>query len=183
MLVLESRVVSLHSRSVETNIPVGQVFEESKHMSDHVIQAVVVHFNPYIFHDMLTNRKNPPVHDIASLMSSKFKLEIGLEDKSFSGSLFPSSDILNQESVGIEPREEHFTNNTVDAFSSKFERLRSHYGAVAKIESASVSSILICDPHGVRVVFLTLGHFRAVLSQDNSVHNKVLEGSSVLDCC
>ena len=125
---------------------------------------------------------DPPVHDICALILSVLS-SLLIEYEILIVGFFPSLDILDQESVNIEPREEHVFNDSLYSFFRELELLSFHDRGVGQVESASVSTILLGHVKWIWVIFKSLGHFLTVFSKADTIDDKVLVWVRVLDGC
>jgi hypothetical protein len=88
---------------------------------------------------------------------------------------------LDQESISVEPRKEDLSD---DIFNSRLFELKtfgSHNRRVAKIKSASISTVGTGNEKRIGVVLLTLGHFLTIRGENDSIDDQVLERSLSLD--
>jgi hypothetical protein len=113
----------------------------------------------------------------------EFVLEAGVKDKVVGRALFPPRDVLDEETVGVEPREEDVSNDALDTLCSKLEGLSSNDRGVAEVESAGICSKLMSNEHRIGVVLLALGHLASILSEHDAVDDEILERSTLLDGC
>ena len=118
--------LTLHSGAVEADIPVGKLLKELKHMLDDIIKAVVIHLSTHNLDQMLVGSDDPSVHNVGVSSLRKLILEKGIEDEVVSTCFLPARDVLNEESVGIEPREEYISHNTLNSVSGEFKGLSSN---------------------------------------------------------
>jgi hypothetical protein len=172
---------SLHSGAVESDVPVGKLLKELKHVLDDIVQAVVVHLIPHILDQVLVSGNDPLIHNVGIGLRAQLGLKSGVEYKVVTCGFLPARDILDQEAVSVKPGEENVSHNALNSFSCEFKGLCSHDWGVAEIESAGVSTELMCDEHGIRVVLFALGHLAAVLSQHDAIDNQVLERCNTLN--
>jgi hypothetical protein len=96
-------LLSLHSGAVESDVPVGKLLKELKHVLDDIVQAIVVHLVPHILDQVLIGSNNPFVHNVGIGLGAQFGLKGGVENKVFTCGLLPTRDILDQEAVSVEP--------------------------------------------------------------------------------
>ena len=119
-------VVALHTGSVETHIPVGEVLEEAKDMSQHTVKAIVVHLAANLLNHALTRSDDPAVHDVCFLVLEDLLLELRIIDEVLANTLLPSGDVLDAEAVRVEPWKEDVPDDSFDTISRELERLSSH---------------------------------------------------------
>jgi hypothetical protein len=106
---------SLHSRSVQSHIPIGELFQELKDMLNHIIETIAVHFMSDVLDQVLVGCNDPPIHNVSIFIVLQFILQSRVEQEVLGGSLFPSGDVLDQESVGVEPGQEHLLHNLLNS--------------------------------------------------------------------
>lgn len=151
-------------------------------MSDDSVKMVLVHLLSDILDELLVGRDDPLVHVVG--FAGEYGHAIALiEHKVLSSSLLPSGDVLDQESVSVEPGQEDFSDDTVDAFFSELEGFGAHDRGVAEVKTNGISSVVVSDQARVGVVLLRLGHFGAIFGEHNSVDNQILERGAVLNSC
>jgi hypothetical protein len=79
---------SFQSLSVESNVPVSEIFQKVEKFGHYCVQPVFLHFHLHLHDQILTTGKNPLVHEISHiLLFLVFELEIGLN--------FVSLDVLD----------------------------------------------------------------------------------------
>ena len=93
----------------------------------------------------------------------------------------PLRDVLDEESVSIVPRKEHFPDDALHSLFAEVEIVRSDEGRVDEVESDGVGSKLVAHVHGVGVILESLGHLLSVLSENEAVDDQVFVGVTVLD--
>lgn len=113
MHILES-IIPLKPRSVQSDIPVRKLFQEVEHFWNNCIKLVLVHFLSDQFDKVLATIDNPPIHRIGKNVHIFRKLFI--KDKVIVLLVFPSANVLDQESIGIVPWEENFPNDPFHPF-------------------------------------------------------------------
>jgi len=86
-------------------------------MLDDVVETIVIHFSSHKFNEVLIGSNDPFVHYVGISSFRKLILKKGIKDKVVSRTLFPSRDILDKESVCVEPRKENISHNSLNTFS------------------------------------------------------------------
>jgi hypothetical protein len=132
---------------------------------------------------VLVGSNNPLIHNVSISLGAELGLKGGIEYKIISSGLLPTRDILDQETVSVEPGKENISNNALNSFSCKFKRLSSYYWGVAEIKSACISSELMSNEHGIRIVLFALRHLATIFSQNNTIDNKVFKRCNTLNSC
>ena len=145
---------SLHTRAVESNIPVGEVLGEDKSVANDSVQMILVHLYSYTFDEVLTGRNNPFVHVICFGVFEEDSSFFLIKDKVLSSALLPARDILDAESVSVEPGEENVSDNVLDSLAGEFELFSPDDWTVTQVEPARISSVLFSNPGWVRIVLL-----------------------------
>mgnify|MGYP007134749794 CR=1 FL=1 len=154
------------------------MIEEGEEWFHNVVEVIAVHFFSDKLDEVLGGGDDPSVHEVA--LWTNLLLHLRVINESLSGGLLVSRDVLNQESVSVEPWKEDFSYDSQNSCCSELEGLCSHDWRVAEIESAGISAILLSDHEWIWVVFLTLRHLGAILSENNTVDDNVLEWSASL---
>lgn len=166
---------SFQSLSVESNVPVSEIFQKVEQFGHYCVQPVFLHFHLHLHDQILTTGKNPLVHEISHiLLFLVFELEIGLN--------FVSLDVLDQESVGIVPGEEHISNDRSNSIFLEIKSFCPHQGTVGQVHSDRICTVFVYYFRWVRVVFQSFRHFLSVLRQHQSVHYQVLIWVLVENC-
>mmetsp|Transcript_5114 Transcript_5114/g.7796 ORF Transcript_5114/g.7796 Transcript_5114/m.7796 type:complete len:211 (-) Transcript_5114:2032-2664(-) len=160
--LLLNAVLSLHPGAVEADVGVRQELEEGNKGSDDVIELVVIHLITDELDQILVARHDPLVHHVAAL--SHLVLHLLVENEVLSSGSLIASDVLDQESVGIEPREEDFSDHVKHSLLAELKRFSSDDGGVAEVQPAGISTVVLGNSHGIGVVLLALGHLLAVFS-------------------
>lgn len=130
---------------------------------------------------VLVGRDDPVVCKVRVLIFQKFVLEGRVEHESLAGASLPPGDVLDQEAVGIEPRQENVSDNSAHAFLAELKGLGTHNRRVTQVESASISTEVVSNDGRVGVVLLRFGHLAAVFGKDDTIDYKVFERSNSLD--
>jgi hypothetical protein len=73
--------LTLHSGAVEANVPVGQLLKELKHVSNDVVEAVVIHLCADKLDQVLVGSNDPSVHNVGVSSLSQLILEKGIENE------------------------------------------------------------------------------------------------------
>lgn len=84
------------------------------------------------------------------------KLELRVENKVFACSFFPTSDVLNAETVSVKPRQENVSNYTFNAICGELEGFSAYDWTVTQIKSDCVRTKLVGHKHRVWVILLAL---------------------------
>ena len=92
-------------------------------MSQHIVESVVVHLVSDLLDHALAGRYDVLIHDVGLFVLEHGEFRFGVEYKVFAGTLLPPGDVLNAESVRIEPREEDVSNDVLHAFARELQRL------------------------------------------------------------
>jgi hypothetical protein len=169
---------TLHSGSVASDVPVSELLQEVEQRFYHIVKFVVVHFETNGLDQTVVGRDNPLVHEVSTC---EVLLDGFVENEVFVRLHLKSGDVLDQESVGVEPWQEDVSNDSVNTSFLELEWFGSHNWRVTEIKSAGISTIVFSDLHWWWVVLFTLGHLSSVFSKDNTVDDKVFEWSLVLD--
>lgn len=114
-LVLD-RCLTLHAVSVESDVPVSEVLKESDQVANDVVQPVVVHLVTDVFDHVLGGSDNPLVEVVGSLAVENLCAHLWVEQERLTSSRLETSDVLDAETVGIEPGKEDVTDNILDSF-------------------------------------------------------------------
>jgi hypothetical protein len=94
---------------------------------NHIIKTVVVHLFPHILNQMLVSSDYPLIHNVSIILGTELHLNCGIKNEVFSSSFFPARNVLDQEAICVEPREENISDNALNTFSCELQRLSSHY--------------------------------------------------------
>lgn len=172
-LLLLDAFVTFHTWPVQSDVPVRQLLEELKEWWHNVVELVAVHLTSDVLDEVLIGRHDPAVHEV--VISSKVDLHLGVEDEVKTCRLLIPGDVLDQESVGIEPWQEDLLDHRLYSWLPELKLLGSHDWGVAEIETASVPTVVVCNLHGIWVVLQALRHFLAVGCEDCAVDDQVLE--------
>ena len=114
MVFHSSAVISLHAGSVESDIPVGKVLQEDKDLPDNSVESIVVEFIATIFDQVLVGSDDPLAHVVRGFRRRDVIAHLRVVDEVSSGSLLVTSDVLDEETVGVEPREEDVLDDISD---------------------------------------------------------------------
>jgi len=126
----------------------------------------------------LSGRDNPFVHQVGIF---DFLHHLGIELEVLSVGLLISRNVLDQESIRVEPWKENFSDNSFDSKFGELKGFSSHDWGVAKVKTASISTVILGNVKWIWVVFLTLGHLGSIFSKDDTIHNQIFERSLTLD--
>ena len=165
---------TLAATAVQTHVAVREGVDEFHQTGNHRVQTVGLHFLTDEADELLGGGQQPAIHDVGAVDGLLLR---GLEH--LARLALPDVDVLHQEAVGVVPGNEHVLQHAVDTSLAETERLSTHDRRVNEVQTDGVGSVLVDDLRGVRVVLKTLAHLLAVLSQDQTVDNEVLEGRLV----
>lgn len=152
--------ISFNSRSIQSDITIGQIIEELNKRRNNIVKFVLLHFFSDLSNQSLERRLNPFISYV------KFVLQLfNIFDKneSFSGLRFKPFNILDQKSIGIVPRQKDILDNFIDILFCEFQSVGSHQGRVDQIKSASISTVVFANFKRFRIVFKSLRHFLAFM--------------------
>lgn len=155
---------AFESGTVESHIPVGQIFKESQQLGDHGVETVLFHLYTDQVDQVLGTGLDPLIHIVGHLFLL-LEGEFGV----FGGLI--TLDILDQEAICVVPGEEHVSNDRFDPFLLEVQGLGSHQGRIGEVNTDSISSVLINHLPRVGVIFKTFGHLLAVTGQHQTIHN------------
>ncbi len=116
-LILSGIFFTLHPRSVKSDVPVGKVFQKLEDVLDDRVKPVVIHLFTHISYKMLVSCDDVPIHKIGVDVALYFEFELRLKNEVTACPLLPSSNVLDQESVSVEPRQKNVTHNSLDSVS------------------------------------------------------------------
>jgi len=112
--LLLGALFALHSGAVESHVPVSELLKELKHVLHDIIQAVVVHLIPHDFDKVLVGSNDPLVHDVGVLSLPELILEGWVKDEVGASVLLQSGDVLNEETVSVEPGQEDVSHDALN---------------------------------------------------------------------
>ena len=153
-MVLFGSVITLHAGAVKSDVPVSEVLEEVKSGPHDVVELVVLHFVADELDQVLVSSNDPLVHEVGLGGVGDLVLELRVENKVFSSTLFPASNVLDHEAVRVEPGKENVAHNGLDAFLLELKWLRAHNGTVAEVQTNSIGAMRVSDMSWVGVVLL-----------------------------
>jgi len=180
LLVFEA-VITLESVSVKSDVGVGEGIEESEELGDDSVESVGVHFFSDELDQVLARSNDPSIGDIGELFLVKSKTMVESELSGLVTSSFPTSDILEQETVNVVPGVEDLLQGFKDTLFVEAKSIGSDQRTVHQVKSDGVSTVLVDDFHRIRVVLESLGHLLTISSQDETVNDQVLVGILVSD--
>ena len=125
-------------------------------MAYDVVKSVVVHFVTHVLDHVLRSGNDVLVKIVRVVAVEDGMACLGVKHERLASTLLKTSNVLNAEAIGVEPRQENVTNNVLHSFFRETECLGSHNGAVAKIETTSISTIIVSDQERIGVVLFRL---------------------------
>ena len=175
---------ALAAAAVQPHIAVGEQVDEVHEARHHRVETVRLHLLADEADELLrgglsvTPLRNadeqPAVHHVGAGERLFLRRMEGL-----AGLGLPVLDVLQQEAVGVVPRDEHVLQHAVHAGLLESERLRSHHRRVDEVQTHRVGAVFVDDGLGVGVVLQALAHLLAVLGEHQAVHDDVLPGGLV----
>lgn len=102
--MLFNAVLALHSASVQSDVPIGELLQELKHVPNDIVKSVVVHLMSHILDQVLVSCNDPLIHNVGAFFLPDQVLQKWIEDEVLSSRLFKAGDILDEEAIGIVPR-------------------------------------------------------------------------------
>ena len=125
-------------------------------MPQYIVESVVVHLVSYLLNHVLTGCNDVFVHNVRVFIVEHGDFRFGIKYEVFAGTLLPPHDVLDAESIGVEPWKEGVSDNVLDTFGCESQRFGSDQWTVAKIQSACICSMCIGNQEWVRIILLAL---------------------------
>ena len=107
--------LALHTCAIESHIPIGQILQEGQKVAHDIVQAVIIHFVTDALDHMLRCCDNVLVQIVGILALENLLAHSWVEDERLVSALLKSRDVLDAESVGVEPWEEDVSHDGLDA--------------------------------------------------------------------
>ena len=137
--------LALHTCAIESHVPIGQILQEGQQVAHDIIQAVVIHLVTDALDHVLRCSDDVLVQVVGILALEDLLAHSWVEDERLVSALLKSRDVLDAESVGVEPWKEDVSHDGLDAVFRESESLSSHNWAVTQVKTASVSTNCVCD--------------------------------------
>ncbi|GIX61021.1 uncharacterized protein BcabD6B2_04560 [Babesia caballi] len=160
-----------HAVAIDPDVPVGQLLQEAQQLRQDVVEPVGGHLAVHAVDELLGDGAEPPVHDARGIERGP-----GVGDEAPAGGALIARRLLNQEPVGVEPRQNDVFEDAADALGEEAKRLRAHGGRGDEVQADAVGAVLVDDLHGVGEVLEALRHLLAVARENEPVHDDVAEG-------
>jgi len=173
--------ITLESASVKSDESVGKGVKELEQLGNDSVESVGIHFFSDELDQVLVGSNDPSIGDVGELVL--LESQAGVEDE-LSGlftSTFPSGDVLDQETVDIVPGVEDSLQGFKDTLFIEAKSFSSDQRTVHQVKSDGISTVLVDDFHGIRVVLESLGHLLTIRSQDQTVNDQILVRILVFD--
>mmetsp|Transcript_16290 Transcript_16290/g.43906 ORF Transcript_16290/g.43906 Transcript_16290/m.43906 type:complete len:589 (-) Transcript_16290:4-1770(-) len=179
LAVLHGRLLrlALEARTVELDVPVGELLDEAEDVRYRGVEAVGLHLRAHVGDEGVRRGNNPAVHQVGR---GHGELDVRLEGTNCRPLLqLEAARRLGEEAEGVVPGQKHVAGDTLDSRLGEAQGLRAHHRRVDQIEPERVRPVLVDDVDGVGVVLQALGHLAAVLCEHETVDDQVLEGRLV----
>ena len=151
-----------------TDIPVGQAVQQGRDRPNVFVHLVVIHAGTDGFFRVVEFRQNPLIEQVIAVGRNRF---FGMETVDIR--------VGNEEVASIPVRQNELLVRILDARIIKQQVPDEHRLGLIQVQTESIRAILFHQFHRVGVVLGRLGQFFAVLCQNRTMYDTVLESRSI----